>query len=86
MAVANRNACHCLTTDLVRRFGMIAVEKLTIANLTRSAKGTVEDPGTQVTQKVGLNRLIQEQTWSLIRDQLRYKAAWAGRQVAAVNP
>ena len=30
----NRNACHRLTTELVRRFGHIAVEGLQIRNMT----------------------------------------------------
>ena len=85
-AVRNRNECHRITTDIVRRFGRIAAEKLAIRNMTRSAAGTVEKPGTNVVQKLGLNRSILEQTWGLLRAQLRYKAAWAGREFVEVNP
>ena len=70
-----------LTTDLVRRSGVVAVEKLRIANMTRSAAGTVEAPGKHVAAKSGLHRSISEQTWGLVRSQLAYKAAWAGRQL-----
>ena len=73
--VQNRNACHRLTTDLVRRFGMIAVEKLEIQQMTRKGTG-----------KKHLNRSVSEQTWGLIRQQLAYKAAWAGREFVAVAP
>ncbi len=83
-AVRNRNACHRITTDLVRRFGVIAVEKLNIDAMTRSASGTLEEPGTQVAAKSGLNRSIMEQTWGLLLSQLRYKAEWAGREVVEV--
>ena len=82
----NRNECHRVTTDIVRQFGRIAVEKLTIPNMTKSAAGTVEDPGTNVAAKSGLNREILAQTWGLLRDQLRYKAEWAGREFVEVNP
>ena len=75
-----------LTTDLVRRFGLIAVEDLAIRNMTRSAAGTIENPGTGVAQKRGLNRSITEQTWGLIRSQLAYKAEWAGRELVVVDP
>ena len=61
--IRNRNECHRVTTDLVRRFGLIAIEDLAIKNMSRSAKGTVEQPGRNVRQKTGLNRSIAEQSW-----------------------
>ena len=82
----NRNAMHRMTTDIVRRYGRIAVEKLNIRNMTRSAAGTVEEPGVNVAQKRGLDREIMTQTWGLIREQLRYKAEWAGREFVEVDP
>ena len=84
--VRNRNECHWITTDLVRRFGLIAVEDLNISNMTRSAAGTLENSGTGVAQKRGLNRSITEQTWGLLRTQLAYKAEWASRELAVVDP
>ena len=83
--VANRNECHRITTELVRRFDLIAVEDLAIGNMMRSAKGTVESPGKNVKQKAGLNRAIAEQTWGIILDQLAYKAEGAGKQVVRVS-
>ena len=85
-AVRNRNECHLITTDIVRRFGRIAVEKLEIGNMTRSAAGTVEEPGKNVAAKSGLNREILARSWGIIISQLRYKAAWAGREFVEVNP
>ena len=85
-AIRNRNECHRITTEIVRRFGRIAVEKLEIRNMTRSATGTVEEPGTNVAAKSGLNREILARSWGLIISQLRYKAEWAGREFAEVNP
>ena len=84
--VRNRNECHRITTELVRRFGLLAVEYLPIKNMTRSAAGTLENPGTGVAQKRGLNRSITEQTWGIIRAQLAYKAEWAGRELVLVDP
>ena len=85
-AVRNRNECHRITTGIIRQFDRIAVEKLTITNMTRSASGTVEEPGKNVAAKSGLNREILAQTWGLIRNQLAYKAEWAGREFVEVNP
>ena len=84
--IRNRNECHEITTDIVRRFDTIAVEDLQVKNMTRSARGTVEEPGRNVKAKAGLNREIQSQTWRLIRQQLTYKAEWAGRELVAVHP
>ena len=84
--VRNRNECHRVTTDLVRRFGLIALEGLQIKNMTRSVAGTLENPGTGVAQKRGLNRSISEQTWGMIRNQITYKAEWAGREMVTIDP
>ena len=92
-SVRNRNECHRVTTELVRRFGLIALEGLAIKNMTRSASGTLENPGRNVRQKAGLNRSITEQTWGLLRNQIAYKqprtghkAEWAGREMVLVDP
>ena len=84
--VRNRNECHRITTDLIRRFGVIVLEDLAIRNMTASAAGTLDEPGTNVAQKTGLNRAIAEQTWGIIRQQFAYKAEWAGRQLVVVDP
>lgn len=85
-AVRNRNECHRITTEIVREYGGIAMERLVVRNMTRTARGTIEEPGVNVAAKSGLNRDILNQTWGLIRRQLRYKAAWAGREFVEVDP
>ena len=84
--VRNRNAVHEITTALVRSYGRIAIEALQVRNMTRSAKGTVDEPGKQVAAKRALNRRILDQTWGGLVTQLTYKAEWAGRELVAVNP
>ena len=44
------------STDLARRFDVIRVEDLRISSMTRSARGTPNNPGRNVRQKSGLNR------------------------------
>ena len=53
-------------TDIARRFDVIRVEDLKIGNMTRSAKGTREDPGRNVRAKAGLNRGILGSGWGLL--------------------
>ena len=42
--------------------------------MTASAAGTVEDPGTNVAAKAGLNRSILDNGWGIITTLLGYKA------------
>ncbi len=71
------------STDIARRFDVIRVEDLKIANMTRSARGTVDEPGRNVRQKAGLNRGILRSGWGLFARRLEEKAP--GR-VEKVNP
>ncbi len=79
--IKNRNECHRLTTDIVRRFGLIAIEDLKIENMSASTKGTIEEPGKHVRLKSRLNRSIREQTWGIIKQQLTYKAVCGQRHL-----
>jgi putative transposase len=63
-----------LSTDLARRFDLIRVEDLKIGNMTRSAKGTRENPGRNVRAKAGLNRGILGSGWGLLVRRLADKA------------
>jgi putative transposase len=51
---------------------------LQIAELTRSAKGTADNPGKNVKQKTGLNREILDTAPARFQRFLDYKAAEAG--------
>ena len=70
---------HRMTTELVRTYRHICMEDTQIRNMTGSARGTLEEPGTNVRQKAGLNREILSQGWYGIRRKLEYKCAWNGR-------
>ncbi len=72
--VRNRNGCHRATTRIVRSHGLIAVEKLNVKRMT-----------TKGLKKKGLNREILTQSWGLLRNQLQYKAEWAGREFVEVD-
>ncbi|MEU4292704.1 transposase [Kribbella sp. NPDC026596] len=59
-----------ISTALARRFDVIRVEDLRIRQMTRSAKGTVENPGRNVRAKAGLNRGILSQGWGMLVERL----------------
>src|SRR6516225_10154463 len=48
---ARRDWCEKISTDLARRFDVIRIEDLRIADMTRSARGTRSEPGRSVPQK-----------------------------------
>jgi putative transposase len=62
------------STGIARRFDVIRVEGLQVTNMTRSAKGTRENPGRNVRQKAGLNRGILRSGWGLLVRRLADKA------------
>jgi putative transposase len=62
------------STSIARRFDLIRVEELRIQNMTRSAKGTRENPGRNVRAKAGLNREILRSGWGLLVRRLGEKA------------
>ena len=61
--VSNRvkDAQHKATTALVKNNDVIYIDDLNLKGMTKSAKGTVEQPGVNVKAKSGLNRVMLEQ-------------------------
>ena len=75
--IANRrkNWHHHVSRKLATKAGTVAVEGLNVKGMTRSAKGTAEEPGTMVAQKSGTNRVILNTGWTALKGMLEYKAA-----------
>ena len=71
------------TTDLARQFEVIRVEALDVRAMTRSARGTVEQPGVRVAQKRGLNRAINRSGWGILVTRLQHKAFGRVEQIPA---
>jgi putative transposase len=71
------------STDIARRFDTIRIEALEVAAMTRSARGTVEQPGQRVAQKRGLNRSIRRSGWGVLAVRLQHKACGRVEQVPA---
>lgn len=77
---------HEVSASIARRFGVVALEKLKTANMTRSAKGTAEAPGANVKAKSGLNRSILNVGWFGLETKLAYKMAERGGVLLHVDP
>ena len=77
---------HKTSTIISKNHAMIVIEDLKVANMSKSAAGTIEAPGRSVKVKSGLNKSILDQGWGEFRRQLEYKQAWRGGDVVAINP
>ncbi|WP_405910040.1 RNA-guided endonuclease InsQ/TnpB family protein [Streptomyces sp. NBC_00828] len=75
---------HKTTTGIAETYGTAVVEALHITNMTKSARGTVEEPGKNVAQKAGLNRSILGEAWGRTVELLAYKLARRGGILAEV--
>jgi putative transposase len=83
-ANARRDHLHKVALDLVRRNDRIALERLELRSMTHSAKGTVEEPGSRVRQKAGLNRSLLDAGFGMLATLIREKAGYAARDVVTV--
>ncbi|MCV7444247.1 transposase [Mycobacterium paraense] len=71
------------TTDVARRFETIRIEALDVRAMTRSARGTVEQPGMGIGAKRALNWGILRSGWGLLAARLQAKAVGRVEQVPA---
>ena len=76
------NAAHQHSRKLADTAHTVVMEDLNTKAMTRSAKGTVAEPGKNVKQKSGLNRGILKSNWGRTERMLDYKAG----QVLKVPP
>lgn len=85
--VAQRRATwlHHISKRLTTSFATIVIEDLDVVNMTRSARGTRENPGRNVRAKAGLNRSILDVAPGEFARQLDYKASWYGSKVHRVD-
>ncbi len=84
--IANRRAdfLHQQSAKLVARASLIATESLRVRALTRSARGTIQNPGRNVKQKAGLNRAILDTAPARFLQMLRTKAEEAACEFVEV--
>ena len=82
-ADARKDWVEKASTAIARRFDTIRVEDLRIRNMTRSARGSAENPGRNVSAKARLNREILRSGWGLLVRRLEEKAP---RRVEKVKP
>jgi len=85
VANARRDRAHKVARKIVDRAAVIAIETLRLRAMTRSARGTVEQPGRNVHAKAGLNRVVLDAGFGLLQQMIVAKAEEAGCAVVAVD-
>ena len=66
---------------MVQSCAVLATEQLAPKAMSRSAKGTVDAPGSRVRQKAGLNRELLSAAFGMAHPMLAYKAEGAGTRL-----
>ena len=84
-ANARRDYAHKVARRLVNDADVIALEKLSLRAMTRSARGSVERPGRNVRAKAALNRVVLDSGFGLLRQMIVAKAEEAARAVVEVE-
>ena len=74
IARQRKDFLHQESARLVAGAAMLGTEQLALNNMTRSAKGTLEEPGKNVRQKAGLNRSILDGAPGGFLGMVRWKA------------
>ena len=77
---------HKISTEIAKNHGIIVMEDLSVKSMTKSNKGTIEEPGVDVAWKSNLNRLILGQGWGQFKQMLMYKVQKMGGMLYFVNP
>ncbi len=71
---ARDNWQHQASRKIANNAGLVVLEDLNTQGMTKSAKGTVDNPGKHVKAKSGLNREILKTGWHGLEQKLNYKA------------
>lgn len=85
IANKRRDFMYKETTKLAHSCAVLATEELAPKNMSRSARGTAEEPGRRVRQKAGLNREILSAAFGQAHQMLTYKAVEAGTRLHLSN-
>lgn len=84
IANIRKDHLHKITSAISQKHAFVAMEDLKTSNMSRSAKGTLEDPGKNVKAKSGLNKSILDQGWHEFKRQMEYKLGWLGGKLQLV--
>ncbi len=74
------------SSTIIAKNHSVVVEDLKIKNMSKTARGTLENPGKNVKVKSALNRSILDTGWGMFYNMLEYKCRENGNIFVKVNP
>ena len=77
-AARRKDMHHKLSAQIADNYSLVAMEKLQISNMSKSAKGTAEAPGRNVAANSGLNREILDTAPAALMSMICYKVEDTG--------
>ncbi len=77
---------HRAASWITKRHSHVAMEDLKLLNMTASARGTLQEPGRNVAQKAGLNRVLLDLAHGQFRTILETKVLAVGGTYVLVDP
>jgi len=86
IANVRKDFLHKTTNKISKNHAVVVMEDLKVSNMSKSARGTKENPGRNFKAKSSLNRSILDQGWFEFRRQLEYKLKWRGGHLELVDP
>lgn len=85
IANCRKHYLHNVSKKLVDEYDLISMEDLDVVEMTKSNKGTVENPGKNVKQKSNLNRNILDSGFGMLREMIIYKSESNGKHTIKVD-
>ena len=86
VARQRRDYAHKVSRALVDANDVLVLEDLRLRTMTRSAKGSIDEPGRNVAAKAGLNRALLDAGFGMIAQLIAEKAESAARSFVSVDP
>ena len=81
-----RDCLHKAALEIVSSVGVIGLEALNLRALTRSAKGSIEQPGRNVAAKAALNRRMLDAGFGQLHRLIAEKVEETARRLVLVDP
>ena len=81
-----RDYLHKTAREIVKSAGIVGLEALNLRAMTRSAKGSIEQPGRNVAAKAGLNRRMLDAGFGQLHRLIAEKVEETARRLVLVDP